>query len=187
MKEIKRASDLIPDNRNANKGSVRGTAAISESLARYGAGRSVLADRNGKLIAGNGTTEGFVANGNDDVIVVTTDGTKLVVVQRTDLDLDRDTAARELAHADNRTNQLGYTPDVSIITEDMTSGLDLGWLWRNDELESMKGLVETPADQIIDYDKVPRGTGHEIVVVLNSEEEMREARRRIQELGYYTK
>lgn len=185
-KEIKSAADLTPDGRNANRGSIRGTAVVAESLSRYGAGRSVLADKNGKIIAGNTTTAQYLANGNDDVIVVETDGSKLVVVQRTDLDLDRDRAARELAHADNRTNQIGYTPNVDIISEDMTRGLDLEWLWRSDELEQLRGL--TPKENPdINFDKVPKGVGYELTVVFDSEEELAEGRKKIQELGYYTK
>jgi hypothetical protein len=186
MKEIKRAADLVPDRRNANKGTVRGRAAVGESLSRYGAGRSVLVDKNGKLIAGNTTTEEYVSNGNDNVIVVPTDGKTLVVVQRTDLDLDTDMAARELAHADNRSNQLGYDPDIKLIAEDIAEGADLGWLWRADDLEAMRSeFGEKEEDP--DPQKDVKNIGFEIVVVLNSEEEMVEARKAIQDLGYYTK
>src|SRR5215510_8764208 len=95
-KKIRRLSDLTPDEQNANLGTVRGLGVIEESLARCGAGRSVLADRNGRLIAGNKTVDAATirANGDDDVIVVQTDGKKIVVVQRVDLDLETDEQAR---------------------------------------------------------------------------------------------
>src|SRR5687767_10793140 len=100
-KSIRTLADLTPDDRNANKGTERGTGLIESSLRSYGAGRSVLADKNGRLIAGNKTVEGCVNAGIERVRVVQTDGHELVVVQRTDLDLD-DKAARELALIDNR-------------------------------------------------------------------------------------
>lgn len=186
MKQIKSKADLRQDDRNANSGSIRGGAAVAESLSRYGAGRSILVDRNGKIIAGN-TTE---ANWEGGITVVQSDGSSLVVVQRTDLDLDKDAAARELAHADNRTNQIGYTPNVELIDQDMAGGADLGWLWREDELDLMRGVAPPPTEDGIgslDMEKVPRNSGYEIVVVLNSEAEMNKARREIQDLGYYTK
>ena len=65
------------------------------------------------MIAGNKTLEGAKAIGLEDCQVVKSDGTKLIAVQRTDLDIN-DKAARELAIADNRASELGleWDPDV---------------------------------------------------------------------------
>jgi hypothetical protein len=60
---------------------------IENSLRNVGAGRSIVLDKHGKIIAGNKTVENAGAIGLEDVIVVQTDGTKLVAVQRMDLDL----------------------------------------------------------------------------------------------------
>lgn len=78
-------AELTADSRNANKGTPRGRKMVADSLKRYGAGRSILVDREGNIIAGNKTAEGAKAVGLDDVIVVKTDGSKLVAVQRTAL------------------------------------------------------------------------------------------------------
>ena len=188
MKEIKSKADLQQDRRNGNSGSVRGKAVVAESLARYGAGRSILVDKNGKIIAGNTTEE----NWEGEIEVVQSDGSKLVVVQRTDLDLELDKEARELAHADNRTNQLGYTPDVTKIEQDILSGADLNWLWRRDEIDALKGALppseeEQESNLLDNLDKVSRNSGYEITVVCNTQEEANRARKEIQDLGYYTK
>jgi hypothetical protein len=100
--DIRKVSDLQPDKRNANKGTERGLKALDHSLRQYGAGRSLLVDKHGRIIAGNKTAQAAADIGLEDVIVVHTDGTKLVAVQRDDLDLEQDKAARELAYADNR-------------------------------------------------------------------------------------
>jgi site-specific DNA-methyltransferase (adenine-specific) len=115
-------TDLIPDDKNANKGTPRGRALIEDSLRKLGAGRSVLTDRNGKLIAGNKTSEVAVGELGMDTIVVETDGTKLVVVRRTDLDLDRDASARALAFADNRAGELSLDWDAEVIEETIADG-----------------------------------------------------------------
>lgn len=57
MTETIKLSDLQPDDRNANKGSERGTYMIRRSLEKLGAGRSILLDKNGRIIAGNKTAE----------------------------------------------------------------------------------------------------------------------------------
>jgi len=84
---IKKLSDLKPDTRNANRGTKRGSEMIQASLKEYGAGRSILLDKHGNIIAGNKTAENFGALGHEDVLVVQTNGDQLVAVQRMDLDL----------------------------------------------------------------------------------------------------
>jgi hypothetical protein len=105
-------SDFKQDTRNANKGNDRGNAMIQQSIKRLGTGRSIVVDKDGTIIAGNKTAENALAVGMEDVIVVESDGTKLIVVRRTDLDLETDPAARELAIADNRTSEVSMTWDV---------------------------------------------------------------------------
>jgi hypothetical protein len=42
---------------------------IEDSLRQYGAGRSILLDKHGNIVAGNKTVENAAAIGIDDVIV----------------------------------------------------------------------------------------------------------------------
>jgi DNA modification methylase len=117
-------SSLTQDQRNANKGTARGRKVVRESLQKYGAGRSILLDRSGNIIAGNKTAEGAEAIGMQDVVVVKSDGTKLVAVQRTDLDIN-DPKARELAIADNRASELGLEWDTEVLKQFETEHIDL--------------------------------------------------------------
>ncbi|GAB4042624.1 ParB N-terminal domain-containing protein [Spirosoma litoris] len=107
-------SDFTPDQQNANKGTEYGGHLLEKSLRQYGAGRSVLADKHGNLIAGNKTAEKAAEIGMDDVIIVHTDGTKLVVVQRDDLDLDSK-EGRELALLDNKVSQVNLDFDIDVV------------------------------------------------------------------------
>lgn len=115
VKEAK-LEDLIPDDLNANKGTQYGTHLIEKSFSELGAGRSILLDKNNRIIAGNKSTEGASSVGIEDVIIVETDGTKLVAVKRTDIDLDS-AKGRELALADNATSKANLAWDMDIITE----------------------------------------------------------------------
>lgn len=91
---------LIPDNINANKGTEYGQHLVEMSLRQFGAGRSILLDKNNRIIAGNKTVENAAAIGLENVIVVETTGDQIVAVKRTDVDLDSK-FGRELAIADN--------------------------------------------------------------------------------------
>lgn len=111
--------DLIQDDRNLNKGTERGRELIEKSLRQFGAGRSILVDKNNRIIAGNKTHANAEAAGIDDAVIVETDGTKLVVVKRTDIDLDSK-QGREMALADNATVKV----DLEWDTEQLESVAD---------------------------------------------------------------
>lgn len=130
---------IKPDPRNANKGTQRGRGMLEQSLRQYGAGRSVLADKHGTLIAGNKTAE-VAAELGLPVRVIETDGRELVVVQRTDLDLEHDRAAVELGIADNRVGQVSLEWDTEVLAE-LGAEVDLGQWWSADELAA---LLDTP-------------------------------------------
>ncbi len=128
-------NELLPDQHNANKGTERGRYMLEESLRKYGAGRSILVDKHGRVIAGNKTLELAGSIGLDDVIMVPTDGTKIVAVQRTDLDLDTDPRARELAYADNRVSEVDLAFDAEVLAADLNAGIDLSTFWRDEEID----------------------------------------------------
>lgn len=142
---IKTIADLIQDPKNANKGTQRGTGFLEDSLRKYGAGRSILVDRNGVIIAGNKTYEQAGALGIEDVVIVQTDGTKLVAVQRTDLDI-KDKNTRELAIADNRVGEVNLEWDSAILAELAGEGVNLDDLWNDNELALVTGNIPDPDD-----------------------------------------
>jgi hypothetical protein len=143
--------DLTPDTRNANKGTPRGQQMIEDSLRNYGAGRSILVDKNLRIIAGNKTAENAGSIGMDDVIIVQTDGRKLVAVQRMDLDLETDKAAKELAVADNRSGQVSLEWDGGVLQD---LDIDLSKFWTEDELKAVFAEL-VPAELLTDEDAVP--------------------------------
>ena len=141
-------SDLIPDAENANEGTERGLAMLDKSLRDNRAGRSILIDKNGRVIAGNKTRERALDVGIEDLLIVPTDGTKLVAVQRTDLDLETDIEARALAYADNRVAELDLSWNVAQIVKDAERGVDLSGFFYDDELERLvSGVMEDEAEK----------------------------------------
>lgn len=147
-KRIRKLDDLTPDPHNANRGTARGRRIVGESIEQLGAGRSILVDRNGTVIAGNKTLEQALALGME-VQVVRSDGSKLVVVQRDDLVLDEgsnpENVARQLAYLDNRSSELGLDWDVGVLQADADLDLDMEALGFMDEDLAAIGLeVELP-------------------------------------------
>lgn len=105
---------LIPDDKNFNKGTEFGSHLMDESLRKFGLGRSILIDKNNRIIAGNKTAEKAGELGFDKVVVVETDGNTLVAVKRKDVDLDSQ-KGRELALADNATGKANLSWDEEMI------------------------------------------------------------------------
>ena len=115
--------DLVFDNKNFNKHTEFGMSLIEKSLRNNGAGRSILIDKNNRIIAGNGVTEVAGQIGLDDVQIVETDGTKIIAVKRTDIDLDTK-QGREMALADNATGAADLQWDAEAIA-DVESEFDI--------------------------------------------------------------
>lgn len=107
---------LVPDNKNFNKGTQFGDHLMDESLRRFGLGRSILIDKNNRIIAGNKTAEKAADIGFTDVVVVEVDGNQLVAVKRKDIDLDS-AKGRELALADNATGKANLAWDEDLISD----------------------------------------------------------------------
>lgn len=127
--------DVLPDEGNANKGSTRGQEMVNTSVERLGAGRSILLDKNGKIVAGDKTLKAAKNAGVKEVIVIPSDGSVLVAVQRDDYDLSEEGgAAREMSHADNRTHEVSYVLDPSVLEADINAGSELDWQYEEYEI-----------------------------------------------------
>jgi hypothetical protein len=129
-------SDLRPDTRNANKGTLRGLAMLDDSLREDGAGRGILLDRNNNIIAGNKTVERAIDDGFEEIIIVPTDGKQLVATQRVDVDLDSP-QGRRMGLRDNRVGQVDLDFDPDVLKSLQDDGLDLSKLWDEDELAAL--------------------------------------------------
>lgn len=87
------------DKRNYRRHNDANKKVIRKSLEELGAGRSIVIDNEGEIIAGNGVYEQAKSLGLK-VREIETDGSELVVVKRTDLATD-DERRKKLALADN--------------------------------------------------------------------------------------
>ena len=83
-------------------------------------------------------------NPNDDGFIlrlIVSDGKKLVVVQRVDLDLN-DPKTRELAYLDNRVSEVGLKWSPTQLEADLAMGIELGGMFNDDEREELLRLLD---------------------------------------------
>ena len=136
-------TDLKPDPNNARVHGARNREMVEASINRDGFGRSVLLANDGTIIAGNATYEAATAVGLDDVVIVETDGKKIIAVKRTDVE-PGSPEFLNLAISDNRASELGeWNTDVLQALDN-----DLSAWWFVDELDGLFGVepvAEEPA------------------------------------------
>ena len=114
---------LTPDDHNFNKHTQFGMHLLEKSVQQFGMGRSILIDKNDRVIAGNGIVETAANVGIERVVVVETTGNEIVAVKRTDVDLDS-ARGREMALADNATGKADLDFDAEQI-DMMTEQFDI--------------------------------------------------------------
>lgn len=90
------------DAHNYRKHSDKNKSLINKSLKECGAGRSIVIDNDGEIIAGNGIYE-QAQKLKIPTKIIETDGSELVVVKRTDLNTN-DEKRKQLAIMDNSTS-----------------------------------------------------------------------------------
>lgn len=105
---------------------------IHKSLVECGAGRSVLADRDNVLIAGNGVYEEAQKLGLK-VRIIESDGKELVVIKRTDLSTE-DEKRKLLALADNHTSDTSEF-DLDLVIENFSADILNDWEFSVDDIE----------------------------------------------------
>lgn len=121
--EVKNITELIPDDHNFNRGTSLGNKLLKKSFSELGAGRSVLIDKDNRIIAGNKSHEAAQASGITKVRIIETSGDELIAVKRTDVSLDSE-QGRKLALADNATASINLSWDnaqLQIISSEIST------------------------------------------------------------------
>jgi hypothetical protein len=108
--DIQHIKDLTFDPNNARRHNPRNIGMIERSLNEVGAGRSIVVDEDGIILAGNGLVEAAAQAGISRVRVIEADGNEIIAVRRRGLTAEQKT---KLALFDNRTAELAeWEPGV---------------------------------------------------------------------------
>ncbi len=114
---------------------------IKKSLKECGAGRSILIDADGEIIAGNATYK-IAQEANIPVKIIKTDGKELIAVQRTDLSTN-DKKRKKLALLDNTTSDKpNWDIDTISADFDLCELPDLGLVDLPEIAAETNGVVE---------------------------------------------
>ena len=152
MKEqVVNIETLVQDDHNFNKGTEAGRELMERSFKQLGAGRSILIDKDGHIIAGNKSQLAAMAAGIKKVRIIETQGDELVAVKRTDLTLDSK-EGRELALADNLTTQINLQWDeAELQSVAAQEGIDLpDWGLDPQDFETPQGNVKSVGELDVD-------------------------------------
>lgn len=137
---------LSQDDHNFNKGTEAGKKLMKKSFEQFGAGRSILVDKDNRIIAGNKSQMAAIEAGIKKVRVIETTGDELIAVKRTDIELDSK-EGRELALADNLTTQVNLSWDgAELAGVKEQYGIDLEGWGADDLLPAMADEAEAKED-----------------------------------------
>lgn len=134
------ACDLTPDSENRRAHNPRNVGMIVDSLHRVGAGRSIVIDEDGVVLAGNGVVEAAAEAGIEQVRIIEASGHELIAVRRRGLTPEQ---KRHLAISDNRAAELA-TWNLEQLRADADAGLDLAAFFPPVELADLLG-ADAPA------------------------------------------
>lgn len=112
MGKLETIEDLKFDEHNFNRHTEDGMELLERSVREHNFGRSILVDKDNNIIAGNGIVETAKKLDKTKIRVIETTGEELVVVKRTDVDINTK-KGREMALADNATasNNLSWSKE----------------------------------------------------------------------------
>lgn len=164
MSKNKDNNEIKFDKRNYRKHGERNRRLIHNSLKDLGTGRSIVIDKDGEIIAGNGVYA-EAQSLNIPTKIVETDGSELIVVKRTDLSTDDD-KRKQLAVLDNSTSDSSEF-DLALLKEDFSM----------DDLQEF-GVYNIPDEFATDIPTTTMPAGKATVeeIVENLPDELRETK-----------
>jgi hypothetical protein len=159
--------ELVQDPANPRLHPERNKKAVRGSIKRFGAGRSILIDEGNVIVAGNEATNGFAAEGYNEVLVVEPGPGQFVAVRRSGLTA---TEKLGLAIADNQTALTAeWIPDLGdAINSLKIDGFDLSALGFDDD-ELNKYLGDTGAPNELPPPAMPLTGQFGVIVQCDSE------------------
>lgn len=136
-----------PQRRNANKHTERGLKALEQSVQADGWIGALTVAADGETFDGSARL-GVVdkVTPNVEPIVVESDGTRPVIVKRTDILSADDTKAKRLALAANRVAELDLNWDTEVMADLAKDADVVAGLFDRAELRDLIGANEPPAD-----------------------------------------
>jgi hypothetical protein len=155
VKKVK-LSDIEPDLLNANRHTERGNVMLRQSMEQFGFAEAGTLDKHNRIIGGNHRTEVSAdVLAADEAIIIEVDGHQPVFIKRNDLDLSTD-EGRQLSYYLNRSAQVSIDFDPERILADIEAGVELGDLFREDEIDNILADIRSPDFSPVGPETQPR-------------------------------
>ena len=119
MSKIK---DLEQHDKNANEGTEYGDQILERSIEKYKIGKSIVIDKNNKIVAGNHVTGKLAEMGMEEVHIVESEGDIGIAVMRMDIDIDTK-EGQMAAIADNRSSELNLAWNTEMLEKEYGSAI----------------------------------------------------------------
>lgn len=141
--------------KNANKHTERGLEMLSESIAEYGWIGAITVAADGETFDGSARLDTVKSILNTEPIIVETDGTRPVILKRTDIESADSDKAKLLAIAANRIAQVDLSWDAQVLS-DLADEIDLSGLFSEEELANILAtVVDLPPEGLDDTYEIP--------------------------------
>lgn len=138
--KAEKLSTFIPQVRNANRHTARGLALLNDAMALDGYVAPMTATADGEVIDGSARLEKAAERYPDEALVIPHDGTRPIVMVRTDIPNADDPRAKRIAVAANRIAQVNLDFDPAQLAM-LSKEIDLAPLWTPEELNVAIGTV----------------------------------------------
>ena len=139
-------SDFTKQTNNVNRHKPRGMGMLDSVIAKDGWQSAITVANDNQVFAGSARLEVAQERFGDESepIVVDIDGTRPVILRRTDIPNVDDPRAVRLGVADNRISEINYDPDIELLNAIAESDVDISDMYFDDELAA---LVNADSDQ----------------------------------------
>lgn len=160
-KQKHKISDFRPQENNANRHTERGLWMLDKSISDLGWVGAITVSADNQTFDGSARLETVYSRFGEDVepIVIDADGTRPIIVRRTDIPTADDEKAVKLAIAANRIAEVDLSWDADMLAE-ISEEVDLSDLFTGDELSRL--LEELTIDPDLDdteEEKLEKGEG----------------------------
>ena len=153
-------SNYTVQERNANKHTARGLGMLDQSMSKDGWIGAITTANDGETFDGSARLETAYERFGEDVepIIVESDGTRPIIVKRTDIPNAQSEQAKRLSIAANRIAAIDLSWDAEILAE-IADEVDLSSMFFEDELEALLSQVEDD-DPPSEQEGIGNGSGN---------------------------
>jgi len=187
-------SDFTKQINNVNRHKPRGMGMLDSVIAKDGWQSAITVANDNQVFAGSARLEVAQERFGDESepIVFDIDGTRPVILRRTDIPSADDPRAIRLGIADNRISEINYDPDIELLSA-IAEEIDISDMYFDDELAALVAADNEDEEEYQAPEIQPNTKGIEyeskyaVAVECETEQDQEAAFNSLSEMGYKCK